>query len=192
MIKCAGGQDAGTCREWASSVSPSVFGGAESLGTAMAAEEDVADPSGPAGSARRRPWVHMLTVFITIAGLLLTSGLALAARAVHEDNEERLLQQRTREAAAVLTVAIPTIEGPLASASVLAQATNGQDNAAFRRLLGPLTGTGRGQTFVHTSIWRLAGGTFQPVTSFGAPSRLSQASAIARERFLGESTTDAK
>ena len=63
----------------------------------------------------------------------MTATLALTARSLHDDNENRLLHQRVDEAAAVLSAAIPNLQTPLSSGAVLAEATNA-DRAAFTSL----------------------------------------------------------
>lgn len=79
--------------------------------------------------------IHGVAIALMVVGVLLTAGLVIAASSAHASNEARLLRQRTREAASVLTVAVPGIQTPLASAAELTEATNGQDSAAFERLM---------------------------------------------------------
>jgi serine phosphatase RsbU (regulator of sigma subunit) len=59
---------------------------------------------------------------VAVAGVAITVVLAIAARAANEDNEQRLLDQRTREAALVLEAAVPTVQAPLAELSRLVEA----------------------------------------------------------------------
>ena len=58
----------------------------------------------------------------------------------HRDTEQRLLDQRTGEAGAVLSTAISALQTPLTSAAELASATNG-DPSAFEAVMAPLAGT---------------------------------------------------
>jgi len=127
-------------------------------------------------------------MFVIAIGLLLTATLSLAARSVHEDNEVRLLRQRAREAAGLLTTAIPSIQTPLASAAVLAEASSGSDIASFQRLMEPFVKTGR--PFITASIWKVSGSTFQEVMTIGAEPKLASVDQGARDRFLRSSTGD--
>lgn len=80
-----------------------------------------------AGPWRRWPLV------VLFAGLVVTiAGVALTAR-MYRDSEERLLDQQTREAGAVLAAAVGRTETALADAAVLADATDG-DPAKFAGL----------------------------------------------------------
>jgi serine phosphatase RsbU (regulator of sigma subunit) len=87
---------------------------------------------------------------VLVVGLLLTLGLVLGARSVHDANEERLLRQRVREAGAVATAAFQNVQTPLASAAATADATDA-DVRPFDVLMQPLVDEGR--PFVSASIW---------------------------------------
>jgi Stage II sporulation protein E (SpoIIE) len=70
------------------------------------------------------PWRHW-PIVVLFAGLTVTiAGVVLTAQ-LYRDSEERLLDQQTREAGAVLEAAIGRTETALADAAVLADATNG-------------------------------------------------------------------
>jgi len=107
------------------------------------------------GRGRTRPvrWLHLGTATVLVVGLVITAGLALGAQSVHKTNEDRLLRQRVRAAAAVVTAAIPNIQGPLASAASVAEATGGAADP-FTRVMRPLV-TAR-QPFVSASLWSVA------------------------------------
>jgi serine phosphatase RsbU (regulator of sigma subunit) len=108
------------------------------------------------------PWrVHVLPIFVLIAGVVMTLVLAWSARTVHNTNENRLLRERVQEAAAAITGVIPSIETPLASAAEVAEATNAS-GASFSQVMSPLVGPGR--TFASAAIW--------PLTSVGPPTPL--------------------
>ena len=66
--------------------------------------------------------------------VLTAAAFALVARSVHDDTEQRLLQQRTNEAGALLTNAIGNIQTPLAAAAELAEVTDG-DPPSFQAAL---------------------------------------------------------
>lgn len=91
---------------------------------------------------------------VAVLGAAVAIGTSMAARAAHEDNEERLLRQRTREAAAVLEAAIPGIEVPLATSAALAEVVDPGDEEAFRRALGAQVGPGA--LFLSASVWPAA------------------------------------
>lgn len=112
-------------------------------------------PEAPSG---RRWSPHFGTVVVLIVGLAITSGLSAGARSLHNTNEDRLLRQRVREVAAVVTAAVPNLQTPLSSAAVLVEATNA-DEASFRKLMTPIVSTGR--PFNSVSVWS-ASSTTQP------------------------------
>lgn len=82
-------------------------------------------------------------------GLLLTVGLTWAARAAHEENEDRLLRQQAFEVAAVLTAAVPSIEGPLVTSAALVAVE--ADPQIFRTVMG--TQVGPDKRFASASVW---------------------------------------
>ena len=95
---------------------------------------------------RSRPWPT--TGIVVLVSLLATAGLTLAVRAAHDDNESRLTRQRTREAAAVFTAVVPSLEVPLATTAAFANAVDEPD---LRRSLEAQTKPdGR---FASVSVW---------------------------------------
>ena len=117
--------------------------------------------------------VHTITILVVAIGAILTVVLAFATWEARANNEERLLRQRTREAAAVLTAALPGIETPLASGAEVVEESAGADQQAFERLLAPLAEAG--QPYVSASLWRVDDPDLQPVTVIGtAPKLVSQ------------------
>ena len=83
--------------------------------------------------------LHVSTIVVALVGIALTVGLSLSARAVHDNNENRLLRERVQEAGVLISSALPSVETPLAAAAAVAEATNA-DRVAFTRLMGPLVG----------------------------------------------------
>ena len=77
--------------------------------------------------------VGRLTLAVIAAGILLSAGLAIAAQLAYDDNEERLLHQRSQEAASVLQTAIPGVEAPLAKIGLLASQLIDSDPETVRR-----------------------------------------------------------
>jgi serine phosphatase RsbU (regulator of sigma subunit)/type II secretory pathway pseudopilin PulG len=119
---------------------------------------------------------------VLVVGAVVTIALVLVTRAVHEDNEDRLLQQRAREAGSVLTAALPGIQTPLASAAEVVDVTDGTDQDAFRRLMSPLVDAGN--PYVSASLWRLDDQTLQPEIVVGeAPKLASQPPEVIMDFF---------
>lgn len=90
-----------------------------------------------------RPWTAALTV--TAVGAVVTAVLAWAAWRAHDDNEDRLLAERTREAAAVLAASIGGVEVPMELAAAVAE-----DPAVAQRVLEAQTGVA---PFASASVW---------------------------------------
>jgi serine phosphatase RsbU (regulator of sigma subunit) len=121
--------------------------------------------------------VHATTVAVAVVGLVVSLGLTFATRTVRDHNEDRLLDQRVREAASVLTSALPSVETPLASAAELAEAT-GAEPGSFRHLLARFVGPGR--PFVSASVWSTTALSAQPLVVAGRrPSIAGKAGTVA-------------
>ena len=134
----------------------------------------------------RRRLVHLTTILVVATGLLLTVVLGIAVVTARDNNEERLFRQRTREAAAVLTAALPGIQTPLASSVEVVEESAGADQEAFRRLLTPLAEAG--EPYVSASLWRADSDDPQPLLVIGdAPMLASQPPAEIRT-FLERSS----
>jgi serine phosphatase RsbU (regulator of sigma subunit) len=128
---------------------------------------------------RVRP-IHLGTILVLVVGLLITAALSLGAQAVHNTNENRLLAQRVREAAAVVAAAVPTLQTPLASAAVLAQATRG-DATSFEQLMMPVA---TGAPFVSASLWSLASSSPTLLATVGQKPELATAAPATISRVL--------
>ena len=115
--------------------------------------------------------MHVTTILVVVIGAILTVVLASATWTARDNNEERLLRQRTREAAAVLTAALPGVQTPLASAAEVVEESAGADQQAFRRLLAPLAEAG--QPYVSASLWRVDDAELHPVTVLGTTPKLA-------------------
>ena len=85
--------------------------------------------------------MSVATVVVVVVGVALTIAIAVAAETARQDNEERLLRQRTREAAAVLEAAVPGVEAPLATAAALAEVLDASDAEAFEAAIGAQVGS---------------------------------------------------
>jgi serine phosphatase RsbU (regulator of sigma subunit) len=130
----------------------------------------VPDPRGTPGAGStapvdRRRAAHATTFVVLAIGLILTVVLVVTTSMLHNSNEERLLRQRTREAAAVLTAFAPSIQTPLASSAETVEVTGGTDQQVFERLMAPLLQPG-GQ-YKSASLWRLDGDGVEPVLVIG-------------------------
>ena len=115
----------------------------------------------------RRPGrvrLHLSTFVVLLVGAGLTVGLALSARAVHNNNEDRLLRERVQEAGVLISSVLPSLETPLASAAEVAEATNA-DPASFKQVMGPLVGP-KGQ-YASASIWPVGRATPRPLLVLG-------------------------
>jgi serine phosphatase RsbU (regulator of sigma subunit) len=121
--------------------------------------------------------LHLTTAIVAAVGLVASLGLMLATWVVRDHNEDRLLDQRVREAAAVLTSALPSVETPLASAAELVEAT-GAEPDSFRHLLDRFVGPGR--PFVSASVWSATALSTQPLVVAGRrPSIAGNVDAVA-------------
>ncbi len=96
-----------------------------------------------------------LSALVLVAGLVLTGSLTWASATIHQHNEDRLLTLELKQAASVVSAAIPSIQIPLTSAAELAAGTNGNPQQ-FRSYVTPYVG-GR-QPFASISLWRVKGG----------------------------------
>ncbi len=135
---------------------------------AISADEEPQPQPAP-GGRRRNLGLPALTFVI---GVLVTLAFTLVSLAQYHNNEKRLLRLRVRDAGALLTAALPTLQTDLASAAELADATNG-NVGRFRRFVAP-TLTGPPQ-FRSVSLWRLGDLSRGPVTVVGIPPRLAAA-----------------
>ena len=105
---------------------------------------------------------------------------------MHNTNEKRLLRQRVREAGAVATAAIPNLQTPLASAAVLADATNANPRF-FTQLMTPAVSSGR--PFISASLWSTATtATPRPLVVVGSRPELESAPPPTIRRILQQAT----
>ncbi len=113
---------------------------------------------------------------LALAGLVLAIfvGLAAGSRYLFDRTEDRLLHQRTAEAAAALQISVGQLRAPLDAAAKLAEATNG-DAQAFARLLQPYVGADK--TYTAGALYRI--GANIPVTTVAGPISLPDDAAAA-------------
>ncbi|HEX3090249.1 MAG TPA: PP2C family protein-serine/threonine phosphatase [Ilumatobacteraceae bacterium] len=80
--------------------------------------------------------------------------------------EDRLLQQRTNEASAVLQGGVTGVRAPLDAAAKIADRTDG-DAAMFTNILGPVVGKETGKSYTSAALFRV--GDTTPVAVLGDP-----------------------
>lgn len=114
---------------------------------------------------------------VGLLGLVVTSSVSWATWRIDRNVEHRLLQVQSRQAATVIQSAIVAIVSPLQTALGAALAANGNP-AQFVRFMSSRTGP-QG-LFVSASLWRIDGGSPEPVASAGEPAELAPDSTAAR------------
>lgn len=138
----------------------------------MASPTEGVGTEGATRAARRRWPFWAPAVAVLVVGLIVTGVLTWLSAGQYTRNEQRLLKLRARDVGMVLTEALPSIQTPLASATALANATDG-NLTKFKQFVAPYVGTRQGQPFVSMSLWRLDSVSKGPVAVVGVPLRLS-------------------
>jgi len=162
----------------------------ESERPAATATATVRSGSGRLPGGRRWPGDLWVPAVVLMLALLVTGSLAWVSYDQYTRNERRLLGLRVRDAGALLTAALPDIQSELASATELADATNGNVRK-FTRFVAPYVGTGPGKEFVSVSLWRLADPERGPVAVAGVKPKLGSAISEA-SAFFARATASAK
>jgi serine phosphatase RsbU (regulator of sigma subunit) len=108
-------------------------------------------------------------------GIVVFGALSIACRHFDDQTEDRLLQQQTDEAAALLNLSVTQYYDPLAAAARAAAATDG-DPAVFDALIG--ASAGEGQLYTRVALFRL--GSTTPVAELGEGSLVLDDDATAR------------
>lgn len=119
---------------------------------------------------------------VIAAGVVVSSVLAFVSWRVYDQTEDRLLQQRTKEAAAVLEVAVSQIRTPIDASAQVARITNGDPEAFARPLANTL---GEGRLFSSAVLFRV--GSPDPIAVAGQPPALLGQPADARARLVSGS-----
>lgn len=125
-----------------------------------------------------RPWASAVAVLL--AGLVITGAFAWAAWRAYDDNESRLLERRTREAAAVLNASAPGIESTLAVTASVPRIVEEAVAEVFRRTLG--TQVGPEARFASGSVW--LAGEIEPALVLGEDPGLADLDPGEIEGFL--------
>ncbi len=118
-----------------------------------------------------------VAALVGLAGLVITLVVSWTAWTLNRHNEHRLLRVDTRQASAVLDLAILELRDPLATALQVASATDGNVRA-FDAYLG--ADVGAGKLFVSASLWDRSGSGLRRVTSLGGAPYLSPSSTRAQ------------
>ena len=113
-------------------------------------------------SWRRWPW---LPLAVLLGSLLIFAALSVASWVLYDQAEQRLLEERTGEAAQVLTVAVSNLQAPVAAAATIAEVSDGNPDA-FRAAMADQVGPAP-RSFTSAVLYRLTDG--QPVASVGDP-----------------------
>lgn len=125
-----------------------------------------------------RPWATAAAVLV--AGLVITGTFAFAAWRAYDDNEDRLLERRTREAAAVLDASAPGIESTLAVTASVPRVVEEVVEEVFRAILGSQVGPEA--RFASGSVW--VAGSSSPALVLGEEPALADLDAETIEAFL--------
>jgi serine phosphatase RsbU (regulator of sigma subunit) len=137
-------------------------------------------------SWRRWPW---LPLAVLLGSLLIFAALSVASWVLYDQAEQRLLEERTGEAAQVLTVAVSNLQAPVAAAATIAEVSDGNPDA-FRAAMADQVGPAP-RSFTSAVLYRLTDG--QPVASVGDPVAITAdgptsvagiAEAATREEFV--------
>ena len=135
-----------------------------------------------AGLRGGRGSMYRLAAATLIIGLVITGVLTALSHAVYVHNEHHLLRLRARDAAALVTTVLPTVQTPLASVAELADATGGSP-AKFRTFAAAYVGS-HGE-FASLSIWDLHDPSRGPVAVAGVTPQLAREPNLIQGFFAG-------
>ncbi|MCU1345583.1 MAG: Two component signal transduction histidine kinase, partial [Acidimicrobiia bacterium] len=130
------------------------------VGAATAASDATGTQRAALRGRRRGKVLVVLAV-----GLVITAVAAIGTQVLHDQTEDRLLKQSTREAATLFSVSVARNQSALAVAGRLV--ADGLDAQRFQDVMQPLTG--RDQPFAGVSVWSTAGPAPQLLVSIGDP-----------------------
>ncbi|GAB7003634.1 hypothetical protein JCM18899A_11050 [Nocardioides sp. AN3] len=110
-----------------------------------------------------------VTAIVVALGVVLTAVAVWSTARVDANSEKSLLDQQTKQVAAVLSTAILVVEQPLTTALSL-QAMSGPTGSptAFTRFMASYVGSGPTRPFVSASLWRRQGDRITEVATTGA------------------------
>ena len=119
-----------------------------------------------------------VTAIIGVLGLALTAVISWTAWRIDRNNERRLLQVQTKQAAEVLTLAITGIQSPLQTAVDIASATSGSPQR-FTSFMSSYTGNAA--LFTTASLWQTNGSSLSLVASVGHAPGLAPTSPVVQQ-----------
>jgi serine phosphatase RsbU (regulator of sigma subunit) len=137
-------------------------------------------PHQPSRGITPMAWALTGAVF----GLVITSILVAVSWNRFDEDENRLLSVRVREAGLVVASAVPSIQTPLVSASELSEVTHASLDQ-FDEFAAAYVGTGR--PFVSLSLWPLHGAS--PIAVAGAQPELARQPTAASALFTRAAAT---
>jgi serine phosphatase RsbU (regulator of sigma subunit) len=140
----------------------------------------------PASTPRGRGWPFWSVVAVAVVGLLVTVGLIVVSSILYHNNENRLLNLRTRDIGSVLTAAVPTVQTSVASTATFAEATSG-DRRKFDNFAQQYVGKGR--SFASMSLWRVDDPEAGPITMVGTQPELATSMGKAPALFARAAAT---
>ena len=126
-------------------------------------------------------------VIVALVGLVVTLSVSGTAWTLNRHNEHRLLQVQTRQAAAVLSLAIVSLQGTLDTALQIERVTGGS-TTEFNQFAASYVGPGL--PFVSAVLFRSNGATWQPVAVVGSRPLMASSSPQA-QAFLSKATKSA-
>ncbi len=113
------------------------------------------------------------TVTMVVIGLVITGSVSWTALILNRHNEHQLLEVQTRQATAVLSATILSIQNPVKTELEVQLATGGsiqQLDQFATESVGP------SKLFISATLWKSAGGQWQPVATVGAQPLLAPSS----------------
>jgi serine phosphatase RsbU (regulator of sigma subunit) len=113
---------------------------------------------------------YRFAILVLLTGLLITAALAWTSFSLNERNETRLLRLDVKQAGSVLSVVLPVIQTPLASAAAIAATTDGNPQK-FKSYITSYVGP-KGP-FVSASLWQLNGPRPRPIAVVGSALHLA-------------------
>jgi serine phosphatase RsbU (regulator of sigma subunit) len=131
---------------------------------------------------RGRQPMYGLASGTLVLGAVLTAVLTILSHSVYTRNEHHLLSLRVRDASALVSAALPTVQTPLASVAELADATGGSP-MKFRSFAKSYVGP-HGE-FASLSIWNQVDPSRGPLAYVGLPPQLAAQPADIRPFFAG-------
>lgn len=115
-------------------------------------------------------------VLIALAGAAVSGLASVTAYHLDQSTERRLLDVQTRQAAALISSAIASIEAPLQTALEIAEVTGGTGAAVTTYLTGQ---AGKGGPFVSASVWHFGVNGPTRIAAVGHPIPADQSTQMA-------------